>query len=197
MELCLSCAEEVLEVSKKHELQIWVAVGNCLHGAGIASLGRVDEGLAQIQIGVDLYRGLKSPPIFWPLLLSLQAGACGLAGKPEQGLALLEELVSFPSQGYGRVMMVEFLRLKGDLLLALSPDNLSEAELQYLRALEIAQEQGATMLELRAAISLSRLWKNQDKAEQGKQFLRTAYEKFSEGFTTLDLIEAKNLLEPR
>jgi predicted ATPase len=194
VELSLACAQAVLDVAEKHELQIWYAVGICLHGAGIASLGRTEEGLAQIQLGMDLYQGLKSPPIFWPLLRSLQAGVYGLAGKPEQGLALLEELVSFPSQGYGRVMMVEFLRLKGDLLLALSPDNLSEAELQYLRALEIAQEQGASMLELRATISLSRLWRDQGKAEQGRRMLSGAYERFTEGFTTADLMEAKDLL---
>jgi predicted ATPase len=91
-------------------------------------------------------------------------------------------------------MMVEFLRLKGDLLLALSPDNLSEAELQYLRALEIAQEQGASMLELRATISLSRLWRDQGKAEQGRRMLSGAYQRFTEGFTTADLMEAKDLL---
>jgi hypothetical protein len=143
---------------------------------------------------MDLYQGLKSPPIFWPLLRGLQAGVCGLAGKPEQGLALLEEVASFPSQGYGKVLMVDFLRLKGDLLLMLSPDNLAEAELLYLRALETAQEQRVAMHELRAAISLCRLWRGQGKAEQGRRLLSDAYAKFTEGFTTADLMEARELL---
>ena len=193
-ELSLACAQAVLDVAEEHKLQIWYAVGICLHGVGIASQGKVEEGLAQIELGMDLYQGLKSPPIFWPLLRSLQARACGLAGKPEQGISLLDDMLAAPSQGYGSVLLIDILRLKGDLLLALSPDNPSEAELWYLRAWETAQEQGTSMLELRAAISLTRLWENTGKVEQGRQLLSEAYEKFTEGFKTVDLIEAKDLL---
>lgn len=194
-ELSLRRAEEVLDVAEKHELQIWHAVGICLRGVGIARLDRAEEGLAQIQIGMDLYQGLKSPPIFWPLLRSLQAEVCGMAGKPEEGIALLEEVLAVPKQGYGRVMEVNFLQLKGDLLSSLSPADSSEAERTYLRALESAQEQGLRMLELRAATSLCQLWRDQGKAEQGKRVLSEAYEKFTEGFETVDLMEAKGLLE--
>jgi predicted ATPase/class 3 adenylate cyclase len=195
VELSLACAQAVLDVAEQYELQIWHAVGICLYAAGIAHLGKPEEGLSHIQVGMDLYQGLKSPPIFWPLLRGFQAEICGLAGKPAQGLALLDEMMSIPSQGYGKVISVDFFRLKADLLLALSPDNLPEAEMLCLQALEIAQEQGASMLELRAALSLNKLWMHRDKAERGKQILRTAYEKLTEGFTTADLIEAKNLLE--
>ena len=162
---------------------------------GIASLGKVEEGLAQIELGMDLYQGLKSPPIFWPLLRSLQARACGLAGKPEQGISLLDDMLAAPSQGYGSVLLIDILRLKGDLLLALSPDKLAEAELWYHRAWETAQEQGTSMLELRAAISLCKLWRAQGNAEQGRRVLSEAYEKFTEGFETVDLIEARDLLK--
>ena len=92
------------------------------------------------------------------------------------------------------MLLVEFYRIKGDLLLALSPDNPSGAELWYHRALETAQEQGALMLELRAAISLARLWQNQGNAKQGRRLLSDVYERFTEGFTTVDLMEAKDLL---
>jgi tetratricopeptide (TPR) repeat protein len=194
VELSLACAQAGLDVAEKHELQIWVAVGTCLHGAGIAKMGRADEGLAQIQLGMDLYQGLKSPPIFWPLLCGLQAEACGLAGKTEQGLVLLDEMLAMPSQGYGRVLQVDFYQLKGNLLLGRSPDNPSEAEPWFQNALEIAQEQGATMRELRAAISLSRLWRDSGKVEQGRQLLSDTYAKFTEGFTTVDLKEAQALL---
>ncbi len=91
-------------------------------------------------------------------------------------------------------MLVEFLRIKGDLLLALSPDNIPEAETLYLQALDIAQGQEAKMLELRTAISLALLWQETDKAEQGRRLLSTVYQKFSEGFATADLIEAKDIL---
>ena len=93
------------------------------------------------------------------------------------------------------VLMVDLHRLKGDLLLAIHPDHPSEAESWYQRALETAQEQGALMLELRAAISLARLWQAQGIAAQGKGLLSEAYAKFTEGFATPDLAEARELLE--
>jgi predicted ATPase/class 3 adenylate cyclase len=192
--LSLECAQAVLDVAEKHEFQIWHAVGTCLQGAGIASLGRAQAGLAQIEVGMELYQGLKSPPVFWPLLRALQAGVCGLAGKPEQALAFLDEAMQMPSLGYGRVLLVDLYRLKGDLLLAAYPGKLSEAESWYQRALKTAQDEGAAMLELRAAISLARLWRDQGRAAQGRQLLSDAYAKFTEGFTTPDLIEARDLL---
>ena len=194
VELSLGYMQALLDVAEKHKFQIWYAVGTCLHGAGIASLGRAEEGLAQFQLGMDIYQGLKSPPIFWPLLRSLQAEVCGLVGRPEQGLAFLDEAMAIPSLGYAKVLLVEFYRIKGNLLLALSPDNPSEAELWYHRALESAQEQGTSMLELRAAISLARLWWNQGRAEEGRQLLSDAYSKLTEGFTSPDLMEARELL---
>jgi predicted ATPase/class 3 adenylate cyclase len=194
VERSLECAQAVLDVAEKHEFQIWYAVGTCLQAAAIASLGKAEAGLAQIEVGMALYQGLKSPPVFWPLLRGLQAGVCGLTGKPEQGLAILDEVMAFPSLGYGKVLLVDLYRLKGDLLLVIHPDNPSEAESWYQRALETAQEQGASMLELRAAISLARLWQAQGIAAQGRQLLSEAYAKFTEGFATPDLTEARALL---
>ena len=91
-------------------------------------------------------------------------------------------------------MLPEFLRLKGNLLLAINPDHAPEAGDWLQQAVEVAQELGARMLELRAAISLSRLWRDQGKAEQGRRVLSGAFEKFTEGFTTADLVEARELL---
>ena len=195
IELSLSFVQEMLDVARQYDLQIWHAVGICLQGAGIAHLGKIEQGLSQIRLGMDLYQGLKSPPIFWPMLVGFQAKVCGLSGKPEQGLALLEEVVFAASQGYGKVLMGDFFILKGELLLALSPENISETERLYFQALDNAQELGGTMLELRAAISLSRLWRKTDKAEQGRQLLSNAIQKFTEGFTIIDMIEAEELLE--
>jgi predicted ATPase len=194
VELSLDSAQAVLEVAEKHEFQIWKAVGTCLRGVGIAGMGRVEEGLAQIQNGMDIYQELKSPPIFWPLLRSFQAEVCGLAGKPEQGLALLDDTPTPPIIGYGSMLLVGIMQIKGDLLLAHTPEKPEEAESWYLRALEIAQGQRATMLELRVALSLTRLWWNTDKVESGKQMLNEVYGKFTEGFTTADLLEARELL---
>jgi len=194
VELVQGRAQAVLDITEKHEFQIWRAVATCLHGAALAGMGLADEGLVQNNRGMDLYQGLKTPPVFWPMLLLIRAGVCGQAGRPEDGLASLDEAMKIVGQGSGNPLASEFCRLKGDLLLTLSPENLAGAEPWFQQALEIAQERQARMLELRAAMSLSRLWREQGKVEHGRELLRDAYERLTEGFTTADLKEASALL---
>ena len=193
-ELAQEGALAVLDIAGDHDFQVWSAVATCLQGAALAGLGQAEAGLAQVSRGIDAYQGLNTPPVFWPLLIFMQAEICGRAGKPSQGLAVLAKVSEITGAASESVLSVEFHRLTGDLLLALSPDNQSEAEQCYLHAIDLAQEKGATMVELRAAICLSRLWRDQAKAEQGRRMLSSVYEKFTEGFTTADLIEARELL---
>jgi hypothetical protein len=144
--------------------------------------------------GIDLYQGMKTPPVFWPLLLFVQAGACGQAGRPAEGLIALDKAMEIIRPGSGHLLSSALCRLKGDLLLALSPENPAEAESWFQQALEVAQKRQARMMELRAAISLCRLWREQGKPEQGRRLLSDSYERFTEGFTTADLKEARALL---
>ena len=145
----------------------------------------------QTNRGIDLYQGLKTPPVFWPLLLFMRAGVYGQAGRPTEGLILIDEALAIVGQGS---VASEFYRLKGDLLLLLSPENQAEAEAWFQQALEVAQERQAKMMELRAAMSLSRLWRHQGKPEQGRRLLSDVYGRFTEGFTTADLKEARAFL---
>jgi predicted ATPase len=194
VEPSLEYARAVLDLARDHDFQIWTAVGICLHAACLASLGKPEEGFTLIQQGMDLYQGLTSPPIFWPLLRGIQAQICGQAGKPEQGLAYIDESIAIPTWGFGKVLLTEYLQIKGNLLLLCFPDKPSEAEPWFLQALDIAHDQKAIMLELRAAISLTRLWMNTSKRERGKKLLGKIYSKFTEGFSTIDLQEARGLL---
>ena len=187
-------ANAVLEIAEEHEYQVWEAVGSCLRGAALADMGQPEEGLTLGRIGMDLYQVLNTPPVFWPLILYLQAEIYNQAGRPEQGLSLVDQIPDNLNSGSGKMLLPEFFRLKGDLLLAHNPKDAGEAELWYQRALEIAQELQATMMELRVALSLSRLWREQGKDEQGNQLLRGILEKFTEGFRTADLIEANEYL---
>jgi len=189
------CARAVLDIAEEYDYQVWKAVGTCLHGAALAGMGQPEDGLILGRIGMNLYQVLNTPPVFWPLLLYLQAEGCGQAGKPEQGLSLLDPLFENLNSGSGKTLLPEILRLKGDLLLAHNPNNVDEAELWLQQALQIAQELQANMMELRVALSLCRLWREQGKEEQGNQLLNSIIEKFTEGFTTADLIEAKELLK--
>jgi predicted ATPase len=89
----------------------------------------------------------------------------------------------------------ELSRLKGELLLVLSMDHQAEAETCIQQALAVARRQQAKALELRAAMSLSRLWQQQGKPAEARELLAPIYGWFTEGFDTADLQEAKALLE--
>jgi tetratricopeptide (TPR) repeat protein len=193
-EVAQESAQTLLELAKAHGFQIWRAVGSCLLGAALVGLGSTENGLALIDQGLDAYRGLKTPPVFWPMLLHLCAGAYGAASKPEVGLHMMDEALEIGSSSPARTGASEFLIRQAALLLALSSDNAARAEALYELAVLNAQEVHAPMLELRAAIGLSRLWHKQGKLEQARKVLNEAYSKITEGFTTHDLKEASALL---
>jgi predicted ATPase len=94
-----------------------------------------------------------------------------------------------------RLYESELYRLKGELLLAQSPDNHTEAATCFQQAMTIAQNQQAKSLELRAATSLARLWQQQGKHQEAHDLLAPVYGWFTEGFDTADLKDAKALLE--
>jgi predicted ATPase/class 3 adenylate cyclase len=193
-EQALSCAETVLDIARKHDFQLWNAVGMCLYGAGLAGREQAEEGLEYIRQGMIIYQGLKTPPVFWPNLILIRAGVCGQVGQPDEGLALLEQALNIPVVGMTGVFSVEMYRLKGELLLIQSAENAPEAETWFQRALEVARKLQAPMFELQAALSLSRLWRSQGKEEQARVLLDSVYRQFSEGFTTANLKEAQEFL---
>ena len=89
----------------------------------------------------------------------------------------------------------ELLRLKGELLIALDPGAKADAEVAFCQAMDIAQRQSSKSWELRAAISMARLWRDQGKREKVRELLAPVYGWFTEGFDTRDLKEAKALLD--
>ena len=194
-ELAQERAQAALDIARKHEFQIWLAVATCLHGAALAGMGIVEEGLTEVDQGMDLYQGLKTPPVFWPLLLFIQAGVCGQAGKAREGLVRLDEAIDVVGPDSRSPLSSQLCRLKGDLLLALSPDDPAAAERSIQRALEIARERHAGMLELQAAMRATRLWLEQGRAEEARCLLADAYGRLTEGFATADVTEAKALLD--
>jgi len=189
-------AAGVLDVVEEHEFPIWKAVGRCLLGAAEAAMDRQEEGLDQIREGMDLYQGLKTPPVFWPLLLYVQSGACVQAGQTAEGLALIEEAFEVAGRGSGVTLVPEFELQQGDLLSS-RPGSRAAAEPCYQRAFDLARELDARTLQLRAAMRLCRLAGEQGDAEGGRRVLRSVYETFTEGFTTADLVEARDLLGDR
>jgi predicted ATPase len=195
IELALECAEAALDIAEEHEFQIWSAVSSCLRGAALAFMGQAEEGLKLIQQAINNYQQLKSPPIFVPILLTFEAGALALAGKPREGIDVLDGVMEIAEQSSRESMLSDSFLLKGDLLLMLSEDNAAEAESLYQRALDLSLKMEAPMLELRAGLKLGRLWSEQGKVEPARKLLSDALDKFSEGYSTPDLVEAKALLE--
>src|SRR6185436_7052663 len=84
-------AQAVLDLSDAHDFAVWGAAGTCLHGAATATAGSVADGLHRFEAGISQYRALKMPPVFWPSLLQLHAGILGLAGRPDEALACIDE----------------------------------------------------------------------------------------------------------
>ena len=117
------------------------------------------------------------------------------AGQTEAGLSKVAETLALVEKGGFRFYEAELRRLHGELLLMQSDPNASEAETCIQQALDLAHEQLSKSLELRAAISLSRLWIQQDKKLAAHKLLTEIYGWFSEGFDTADLKEARALMD--
>jgi predicted ATPase len=145
-----------------------------------------------------------------PYFLALQAEIYGKMGQPEEGLAALAEASALRQRTGEQWYEAELYRLKGELVLqsgARSPKSKeeslvssvqsleSEAEECFQKAIAIAQRQQAKSLELRAVMSLSRLWQQQGKQHAARNMLSEIYNWFTEGFDTADLKEARALLE--
>lgn len=184
-------ARALMDLAAEHDFAIWSAVASCLRGAAMVGTGAIDEGLALIEPGMREYRNLKTPPVFWPLLLYMQASAYGAASRPAGGLPLINEALEIGSSSRGITFAPEVLRVKGELLVAHDPSNAGEAEALLQLAVNIAQQMGTRMLELRAALALSRLWQGQGKTSQARAVLNDAYAKMTEGFEMADLRQAQ------
>jgi predicted ATPase len=130
-----------------------------------------------------------------PYFLALLTEAYGKVGQPEEGLTVLVEALAIVDKTGGRYWEAELHRGKGELLLMQQGQKVDEAEECFQQALNIARRQQAKSFELRAAMSLSRLWQQQGKKEEPHQLLAEIYGWFTEGFDTADLQEAKALLE--
>ena len=124
----------------------------------------------------------------WP------TGASGQAAQPETGLTVLAEALTLVAATEERWWEAELYRLQGTLLLQLPRPDVGQAEACCQQALDVTRRQQAKALELRAALSLARLWQGQGKQAAARQLLMESYSWFTEGFDTADLQAARVLL---
>jgi len=148
--------------------------------------------LVQLSEGITAWRarGFKH---LTPFLLALQAESCLKAHRLEEGTAALAAARTITQNGGDTYWMAEVDRLQGELLWTQGEDD-REVEAHFRQALEISHQQEARMLELRAAMSLTRLWQSQGKNHAAQQMLAEVYGRFDEGFQSHDLQAASTLL---
>jgi adenylate cyclase len=171
-----------------------IAQGRILAGWALAMQGQAAAGVAHIHQGLEAlqHTGQK---LYRPYFLALLAEASGQAGQPEAGLTALAEAVTLVEATEERWWEAELYRLQGTLLLQCSIPDVQQAACCLHRALDVARRQQAKALELRAALSLARLWQGQGQRAAARQLLAESYSWFTEGFDMVDLQAAKALLE--
>jgi predicted ATPase len=184
-------AEELMRLSREIGFLTWFGVGTCYWGEALARLGQIQEGIAQIRKGIALRR---SRPTLCNMsgILGALAEAQAMGGDLEEGLATLVEAFAFVEESGERYYEAELYRLQGELLL--KQGNHVEAEASFHKAIEVARRQQAKSWELRAAISLARLWQQQGKMDEAHRLLEPIYAWFTEGFDTPDLRKAREIL---
>jgi predicted ATPase len=171
-----------------------LALGRFVLGWALAAQGQGEEGVTLMRQSVTdvLATGNRvTPPAFLPVL----AVACGALGQVDAGVSMVAEALELVEQTGARWYEAETYRIQGTLLLHQAVPDAAQAEACFYQAFELARRQEAKAWELRAAISLARLWQSQGKRQDAYNLLAPVYEWFAEGFDTADLREAKGLLD--
>jgi len=185
-------AEELLAISTEHRFPFHFAWATAFHGASLTARGQAHEGLTLLTQGLEALRATGAV-MNTSIVLMLLAEAYAMVGQPADGLNCLAEAALIIETTDERCYEAELHRLRGDLLNATCDP--SAAERSYHQALAVAKLQSAKLLELRASLSLARLWCKQDRRGEARDLLAPIYGWFTEGFDMLDLKEAKALLE--
>jgi predicted ATPase/class 3 adenylate cyclase len=185
-------ADQLVPVAAEQGLLLWSAHGMILCGWVKVKNGDVAEGISLLRDGSAAYRATGAEA-WMPSYIALLAGAYEIAGQVEEALALLDKALQIVQRTGERWFAAELNRHKGRLLLRQGHSKAGEN--LYYKALSIAQEQEAKVWELRAAVSLSRLRRDQGRSAEARDLLAPIYGWFTEGFDTPDLKDAKALLD--
>jgi predicted ATPase len=186
--------EATVALSTEQGFPQWEAMGTSLCGWALAMQGRGEAGMAQVRQGIAAWRATGAAT-FVPYYCTMLADVSAHLGHLEDGLQALAEAHTLVEQHDERWWEAEVCRLRGVLLLRQPGTPQAEAEAWLQRALDVARRQEAKSLELRAAMSLARLWQQQGKQAAARALLAPIYGWFTEGFDTADLQEARALLD--
>jgi class 3 adenylate cyclase/predicted ATPase len=194
----LQCAERAIEICEDNGFAIWLAHAKLMRGRIVAEQGNAESGIEEMRQAYDMWTATGAV-VTTPFYLAMQAEGLALAGRPDEGLALLECAFDVVCKCGERYYEAEIRRLSGELILQSAAlrgaDRNNEAERWFLGALEFAEEKQLRSLSLRSAINLSRLRMAQGRSAEAMQILEPVYEWFGEGRNTRDLDSARALVE--
>jgi class 3 adenylate cyclase/predicted ATPase len=187
-------AETATRVCREQGFPLWLGIGLTLQGWARATRHQPAEQLPAMHEGMAIYRATGAA-LWLPYFLTLLAEAHGGAGQPDAGLRCLDEAYTVMDSTQERLYEAQVHRVQGELVLAQAADQHAQAETCFQQALDVARRQQAKAWELRAAMSLARLWQQQGKRAEARTLLAPIYGWFTEGFDTVDLQETRALLD--
>ncbi|WP_166359406.1 adenylate/guanylate cyclase domain-containing protein [Pseudomonas akapageensis] len=199
VKLAEECADAAIKLSLERGFPFYLTWGNILQGWARAEQGNIDEGIAQITNSIATYQAAGAE-LGCSYFLALLAAAHGRAGQPQAGLEAVTDALAMVNRTGEHFYEAELYRLKGALTLQCPGEERQDASVRqkaqacFHKAISIARQQGAKSLELRATVNLAQLWETQDK-EAAREMLADIYSFFTEGFDSVDLLQAKALLD--
>jgi predicted ATPase len=184
--------DQLVAVATEQGFPFWGALGTIYRGWTKVENGDVAQGISLLRRGSIAYRATGAKT--WaPHHIYLLARACEIVGQIEEAMGLLDDALQIVERTGERWFVAKLNRLKGQLLLR--QGDAEAAEQFYYAARTIAAEQEAKLWELRAAVSIARLRRDQGRPAEARDLLAPVYSWFTEGFDTPDLKEAKILLD--
>jgi hypothetical protein len=184
-------------VASENDYLVWKTLATVLEGVSLTSLAKTDEGLADeglalTETGIELYQGLTTPPIFWPLILTLRAKVHALAGKPERALDLVNEAIELGAPE--ELISPDFRIFKGDFIRMLPEPDLAAADAAYQAAIRGAKATNLHLIELHALTRLVDLRREVGTSPDGTDELAALYSTFTEGFDEDHMVMAREIL---
>jgi class 3 adenylate cyclase/predicted ATPase len=185
---------ELLALADEKNAALWRARAMLGRGWLFALTGRAAEAVQMISSGIAAYRSTGSRQ-FLPSLLSYLAAAHAEVGQLDEAWRCIDEAMSIIETAKERWFEAEINRVTGEIALRSPQPDAAKAQDYFERALVVARHQQAKSWELRATMSMARLWRDQGKRDEARDLLAPVYGWFTEGFDTRDLKEARALLD--
>jgi class 3 adenylate cyclase/predicted ATPase len=186
--------DEVITLADEKGALFWKIGGNLLKGCILALTSKPSDAIRMITFGVTTWRSTGAT-VWLPIFLIGLATAHAELNQLDDAWRCVDEALTTIERTNERWCEAEVNRVAGEIVLKVARPDAGKAHAYFERALATARKQGARSWELRAAMSTARLWRDQGKQNEARELLAPVYDRFTEGFDTLDLREAKTLLD--